>query len=383
MIEVTSTIYTNRLYRMKTCGLAHVRIKAVDDYTQLKPRYNLILIVDCSDSMHDVIDKVKATILAVYRLIENNKNVRITVITFNRLAKVVFSDNKEDDRKEFVDKIESINAEGLTNIFDGLELGFKIAKNSNDRTLMILLSDGNPTAGVRSEKRICELVGKYSDKEGIILNTIGYGTDYNPFLLGRLGHYTHINDIESIPDIMGSMINVIENIISFKVTIKHDPKLKLRAIGKETFGPLFTGRCYDFALYFSDPDFSKDIEVSFTDLDGDQHTVKSTFEVKDEPPTELKKLYYDTQATKLIYRLQVESPEPILDRVNSWPSEGEEAANRVKQAVLHGYNPHTNVSMLISRHNQLAYHHDYDYGFMTTSQGRYSQEVKTLYSMSR
>lgn len=384
-LEISSKIYTTPAFCRNTLSLAHVCIKVPEnfDYPH-ENKYHLVLIVDCSDSMIEVIDNVKSTILAIFNRIRDSCN--ITVITFSRYARIIYSD-LNNKREEFESIINKIQADGLTNLYDGLRLAFSVSSDFEDKTLMILLSDGNPTIGIKNNSTILKLVSDNSNSLHI-LNTIGYGVDYNPYLLNKIGHFTYIKNIESMPKVIGSMINMIESTFATDIEITLDEKLNRKAIGKNKFNPLFKGRIYNYAVYLNSEQIemlkngslSKDIKIQYIELSGTRHDILTEFQFVEQIPSELKKLYYENQANKLIYRLQEENPTEILKRINSWKDEGKEAAEKVRSAALQGYNYYTHASMLSTFGSQIAYRREYDSGFITESQLRLGEELSEEYS---
>lgn len=367
-VRVTSKIYTTPCCCNNKLSLAHVCIEAIDNPEIIRDEsFHLIFVVDCSESMSDIIPDIKNTIIAARKNILKSIDTKMTIITFSRNANIIYSDN---DKYDFDNSMDEIKANGLTNLYEGLSLAFKISSIIDKKKLIILLSDGNPTIGIKNPEKILELVRKNRDDK-TILNTIGYGVDYNPYLLNRIGHFTYIKDVELIPGVIGSMIETIKTTFAVNVCISADDRFGRNAIGSTKFSPLFPGRKYNYAFYVAPSKISsmnRTVKINFEDLNGNNHTIISDFELVEKIPTELKKLYYDVQANLLIYRLLQEDSEPILRRVNRWSEEGKEAAERVRSAILKGYSYYNHASNMSTLCNQIAYQQEYDHGFITNSQ---------------
>src|SRR4029077_16568992 len=110
------------------------------------------------------------------------------------------------------------------------------------------------------------------------------------------------------------------------------------AIGSTLFSPLYYGREYCYAQYVSMSDVKhikdRPILLSYLTPSGDIKTVSAAFQcIEDEPPSKLKRLYYEMEANVLAQDIRItDNPKLILDRIDKWSEEGKEAAKRVRDA---------------------------------------------------
>lgn len=113
---------------------------------------------------------------------------RVAIVFFDTEAVLAFGGEKFD-KKHLQDVIRAAQADGGTNIYEGLKLGYEVVeknKLSNSVNRVILLTDGycqNPV------DMTVDLSKNYFSK-GISVSTIGVGTGYNQALLTLLSQYS-------------------------------------------------------------------------------------------------------------------------------------------------------------------------------------------------
>ncbi len=105
----------------------------------------------------------------------------------------------ERNKKLLKDWVTEQKPLGGTNIFDALELGFKIAHRVTgppDLDTIFFLTDGKPTAGkIRDPARILEIMKAWNETGHLTIHTIGIGKDHDmDFLkkLAQIGDGTYI-----------------------------------------------------------------------------------------------------------------------------------------------------------------------------------------------
>jgi Ca-activated chloride channel family protein len=159
----------------------------VDPSTYQRLPMNLVVVVDHSGSMASDgrLDKVKA---GLHTLIDQ-------LHADDRLAIVEFDDRVDVDaplaaldRAALHAIIDRLQPRGATNIFDGLQAGFRLlgdAPASERQNRVVFLSDGNATAGDTSQVDILAMAASRV-KLGIGLTTIGVGNDFDVELMRGL-----------------------------------------------------------------------------------------------------------------------------------------------------------------------------------------------------
>ena len=160
----------------------------VDPTTFHRLPMNLVVVVDHSGSMASDgrLDKVKA---GLHTMIDNlHDEDRLALIEFDDVVTIDAPFGPTIDRPALHAIIDRLAPRGGTNIFDGLEQGFKLlgdAPVSDRQNRVILLSDGNATSGNTSQVAIMEMA-RSRVQRGIGLTTIGVGVDFDVALMRGL-----------------------------------------------------------------------------------------------------------------------------------------------------------------------------------------------------
>jgi hypothetical protein len=162
----------------------------------------ILYIVDISGSM-DKLEKGKGaggkTKMAVLKqeltgaVFNLNATDTFNVIFFNhqvipwQRSKVVATERNKNLLKKWVADQPPL---GGTNIFDALEMGFRIAHRVTgppDIDTIFFLTDGKPTAGKFQDKeKILELMKAWNEQSHLTIHTIGIGKDHDADFLTRL-----------------------------------------------------------------------------------------------------------------------------------------------------------------------------------------------------
>ncbi len=195
------------------------------------PPFDLAVVVDASGSMAEE-DKITYAKEGLHSLVDAMRiGDRLAIISYSTGVSLVqeLVAIAEDNRQDLHTAIDAINANGATNIYDGLELGFitLLSQSLPDRPArVILLSDGLPTVGVTNASAIQEMAYGYI-LDGVGLTTVGVGSTFDVALmqgLAEMGHgnYYFVEDIQAIHDVF------IEELDYFLGTIAVDLQLEIR-----------------------------------------------------------------------------------------------------------------------------------------------------------
>jgi hypothetical protein len=257
---------------------------------------DIVIVIDVSGSMGSeaVIEhqgekqNVGFTILditkhAINTIIESmNNNDRLSLISYSSYA-TILSDMiyMTDSNKSLLKrKISNLNADGYTNIWDGLNEGLtQINKlenryNSNSSVSLILMTDGIPSENLLPYKGIRECLKRNLDKMLIkpTIYTFGFGYELDTLLLVDIakignGYFSFIPDSGFVGTVL---VNSISNI---NTTIARNALLKLNitneAIVKKIIGydnnevisldTLHYGQNKNIIVVLSVPDISKSL----------------------------------------------------------------------------------------------------------------------------
>lgn len=238
---------------------ATLEVSAVDVPNAKRAPVNLSLVIDRSGSMSG--EKIAQARRAALRLVDLlDENDRLAIVHYGsdvRLFAGAFAtvDNKERMRRY----IRGISDEGGTNIGDGLMAGkaqLDIARTDFTVNRLLLLSDGQPTVGVTSERGLLNIASRLR-AAGTTVTSLGVGADFNEDLMQRLadvggGSYGFIRDAQSTVALFEKDLQQAGTMVARDVMLKFDlpPGLELR----EVFGRSVSraGNTISVAL----PDFS-------------------------------------------------------------------------------------------------------------------------------
>jgi len=240
---------------------------------------NLANVLDRSGSMAG--SKLQNSKIAIKEVIRQMCSSDVThLITYDDKVQVVFKNGTKEIASSLSDSVDSITTGGSTDLYAGLEAGFRITqgnepigttessgrkrsmsfKNLKDKVTsylggkkkefsvvgppskrIFLFSDGQTNAGIQDNGTIFKNVENMY-KEGVIITTFGIGAGYNEVLMRGIadsakGNYFFIDTAENIKELVDKAFsNLINNLASdtlLKVRGAKETILK-RIIGKPT-----------------------------------------------------------------------------------------------------------------------------------------------------
>jgi len=182
------------------------------DFSKI-PALNLTFVIDKSGSMgsDNKILKVKTALKELIKKLR--KQDVLTIIVFDTRARILASSQDSN-----IDKIiDSVNAGGSTNMYEGLMLGYEqTLKNmdANKSNCVLLLTDGQTNQGVTDPSTIISNSKLYNDM-GIELTTIGVGKDLNFDLLHKLANQGKgsMHFIDNCDDIQKVFVDEVESLL--------------------------------------------------------------------------------------------------------------------------------------------------------------------------
>ncbi|MEO0812354.1 MAG: VWA domain-containing protein [Myxococcota bacterium] len=209
-----------------------------------RPGLDLAVVVDVSGSMEG--EGKLASVQQGLRLMFNEMrdDDRIALVTYNGRAESVFSlDSVRGNRNALLELVDRLNANGATNIFDGLELGYSELRADYDaerEARVILLSDGEATAGRTASDAILAMSAA-ENREGIGLTTIGVGTSFNIELMRDLalqsdGNFYFVENASAVDEVF------TEEVAYFTLPVARDVEIDVTV-----------GTLYDFGRALGTP----------------------------------------------------------------------------------------------------------------------------------
>lgn len=198
-----------------------------------EPR-DVVFVLDKSGSMQG--DKIAQAKKALQFMVERLRPTdRFNLVIYSntvQLFQAGLQPASPDLVRAAVAHIETITAEGGTNIEGALSSGLGLFSDSSSVHQMIFLTDGLPTVGERDRHKLCEMA-RTSNKQQVRLVAFGVGFDVNGVLLDSLAVQNHglseyvlpgENIEERVPGFYQRMQNplVTDAVVSFEGAHIHD-----------------------------------------------------------------------------------------------------------------------------------------------------------------
>ncbi len=175
----------------------------------------IIFTLDVSGSMSgERLDQAK---LALTEIIETlGPNDQFNLVTFSAEASTMWTEIRpatEQNKEEAVSYIQSLNAQSSTNIYDAITISLAQFFESDAEKLMIMISDGVPTAGVTDPDTIREHA-RESNTLGVNISTIAIGESGVESLLEGIaldnnGIFVLVRNDGDIGDVISSLFSTL------------------------------------------------------------------------------------------------------------------------------------------------------------------------------
>lgn len=178
----------------------------LDPSTLERPPLNLAIAVDVSGSMRG--PNITYLREGLFRMLDDLRpDDRVSLIAFNGEANLLVESVGGND-PDFSAAIGTLEADGSTNIYAGLRGAYEVVQaHATDgyQNRVILLSDGEATAGIVDDARVVEMSRQFNEL-GLGLTTIGVGDSFDPELMRELsiaggGAFYFLEDGEAVREV--------------------------------------------------------------------------------------------------------------------------------------------------------------------------------------
>ncbi len=206
---------------------------------------NLCLVIDRSGSMEGApLEYVKQACHYVVDMLSANDV--LSIVTFEETVEVLMAPQRVTSKQPIKDGISRLVPGNTTNLYDGMALAaaqLDMGQESGRVTRMILLTDGDPTSGIKDFHTLVQHAGEIKGK-GTTVTFLGFGPDYNEELIASMakkagGNYYFIPRPELIPEIFRTELDKAFSVTARNITL--DLKLarwvNLRAATGHTVPP--------------------------------------------------------------------------------------------------------------------------------------------------
>ena len=211
-------------------GTTHLQvgIQAANRELPKRPAVQLVLVVDTSGSMERE-RKMEFALLAASQLVD-------ALLPTDQLAIITYDDNpnivlplapRGDGGAARAAIVTSFVAGGSTNISGALDLAYAHLSPQRDPdaiSRVVLLSDGNPTAGITDPSHIRKLAYD-AFQDGLQTTTLGVGLDFNSDLMMTIaregkGNYHFVKDGGAIAGVLDEELDQLTHVVAQAVRLR-------------------------------------------------------------------------------------------------------------------------------------------------------------------
>jgi Ca-activated chloride channel homolog len=189
---------------------------------------NLCLVLDRSGSMEGAPFEFAKQACA-YLVDQLTEQDVLSIVTFSDTVDVVMPPRKIVNKQLVKDHIMRLTVGDTTNIYDALVVGTQQATSVNlpgYQTHLILLTDGEPTVGIKDFSTIVSAAAR-AKEFGFHITALGFGPDYNEELLAGIarrsgGKYYYIDQPQRIPEVFQ------QELVRLMTVVARNPKLEVQ-----------------------------------------------------------------------------------------------------------------------------------------------------------
>lgn len=192
----------------------------------LRMPLNVCLCLDRSGSMEgEPLEYAKRACCYVVDLLEPGD--LLSIVTFADHADIVMPARRVVNKPLIKDYINRIAVGNTTNLYDGLVSACQqvaSARATGNLNRVVLLTDGEPTAGTKDFRSIVGYVAEQK-LQGVTVTTLGFGPDYNEELVAGMarrsgGNYYYISRPELLPEVFRRELDTMMRTVARGLTLK-------------------------------------------------------------------------------------------------------------------------------------------------------------------
>lgn len=235
---------------------------------------NLCLVLDRSGSMEGApLEYAKAACSYVVDLL--GPNDVLSIVTFEEYVEVLMPPQRVTQREAIKAGIQRLTAGNTTNLFEALSVGLAQIQSVADPTRptrMVVLSDGDPTTGIKDFHSLVQHAGEIKNR-GVTITFLGFGPDYNEELLAAMakksgGNYAYIPRPELIPEVFRLEVDKLMSLAATNIKLELKLARWVQLRGATGLSPLPTGE--EFTMQLADLERGAVIQTVF-DLEFPNH----------------------------------------------------------------------------------------------------------------
>ncbi len=187
---------------------------------------NLCLVIDRSGSMEGPpLEYAKAACSYVVDLLTPDDV--LSIVTFEEVVDLLMPPQRVTNRQPIKDGLQRIVAGNTTDLYGGIALGMQQllqTAEASRATRMLVLSDGDPTAGIKDFPSLTNFASEVKAR-GITITFLGFGPDYNEELLASMakragGNYYYVPRPELLPEIFRTELEKLMTVAARNLTLE-------------------------------------------------------------------------------------------------------------------------------------------------------------------
>ncbi len=336
------------------------KVLGADTPTELPERnpLHLALVLDKSGSMsgQPLEESKKCAINIVNRLNEHDK---VTIVSYDDHITVNVPLVSVTEKKSIIQKIESIESGGMTDLFGGWKTGvdqLEQAVTDDSLSRVLLLSDGCANSGLTESAAIVRECNIATDK-GVTTSTYGLGHNFNEDLMVSMGNSGggssyYGETAEELDEPFSTEFDLLSSLCAKNISLNFDSPYGVKVLNTQLVhgdkGWKVNNLPYEGAVWMAvelnvpaeatsvdgDMDLGT-LTVTYTDMDGQEHTIEQSFVLPTLPASAYADLVDNAEIVQRINELkaselQLKAKQAVLER--NWDAVDE----LVKQVVALG-----------------------------------------------
>jgi Ca-activated chloride channel family protein len=237
---------------------------------------NICLCIDRSGSMEgEPLEYVKRACDHVVDML--GPNDILSIVTFEEQVDVLMPARRVINKSLVKEHVHRLEAGNTTNLYDGvvascLQIASVMPQTPGYVHRVLLLTDGEPTAGIKDFSSIVQQVAEQKQR-GISITALGFGSDYNEELMAGIarrsgGNYYYIQRPDLLPEVFRRELETLISIVAKNVRIRF--LLSRWAQVRQVYGhqPAFGPRTVEVAV----PDVERGtLRTVLAELELDRH----------------------------------------------------------------------------------------------------------------
>jgi len=207
---------------------ALVVLKASGQQVGRRAPINVCLCIDRSGSMEGPpLEYAKRACDYVVDMLEPNDI--LSIVTFEEQVDVLMPARRIVNKALVKEHIHRLEVGNTTNLYDGLMAGCMQIASVQAQTpgyvnRVLLLTDGEPTVGLKDYNSIIQQVGEQKAK-GISITALGFGQEYNEELMAGIakrsgGNYYYIARPDLLPEVFRRELETLMTIVAKNVRVR-------------------------------------------------------------------------------------------------------------------------------------------------------------------